>query len=727
MKKYTKGIVFLTTLVTSLFFCIAAPYEVYAVNEGVDRIQIEVSQDDYIHLERESPDDKVRLYTYTIFDNEDNEVAIFELRYGNRLFSTAHLWLTRNSETKEIIDVDSEFIWRSLSIDRGLIIYSESWRDLFGGYDYTYTVTSEILPEITAPKNIVWDKDGKPGKVKWDLVEEAENGYDVLIEKDGWTHTLSQVHRYDNEFGYSDFSDYINISGSYIATVYSVGGKYTGDSEITIGEVYVYNRPENEVDTTSQTWWATKKGKNISTIINWQPVAGAYGYWLTVWSSNGELAVSTIVHNTDRNFKTSYDCTYAIERENALYAENLSYTCSVRSLSGDIEVVANSNNATVSDYNTSPSVEEQVSDELTNANAENIVKTIDGIGLNNVAMAMQKSSDVLKSIESLESEYVKENNIEVNDPIVTHSDFKDTNINIVGAGLNAVSGSAIGVEISQIAVEDLKPVNRRLFRYSTQIGISLINDGMEIEGQLKCPITITMDAPQNIKLDRLVILHYHADGTYETIIPKLNDDNTITFSVTSFSTFAFAELVLYTESADDENIDDESPEDNSDENDTSENDYNDSDDEDENVYSNEWEKTADVWKYRKLDGIYAKNEWQMINGKWYYFNSDTNMTIDWQFINGMWYYLDGKNGDMQSDWQFINGQWYYLDPKDGDMQIGWVYWNKKWFFLNSEGNMVTGWNQINEKWYYMIEYGNCLIDTLTPDGYVVDENGAWIK
>jgi hypothetical protein len=41
---------------------------------------------------------------------------------------------------------------------------------------------------------------------------------------------------------------------------------------------------------------------------------------------------------------------------------------------------------------------------------------------------------------------------------------------------------------------------------------------------------------------RLVILHYKADGTYETISPYDNGDGTVSFTVTSFSPFIFAEL-----------------------------------------------------------------------------------------------------------------------------------------------------------------------------------------
>lgn len=58
------------------------------------------------------------------------------------------------------------------------------------------------------------------------------------------------------------------------------------------------------------------------------------------------------------------------------------------------------------------------------------------------------------------------------------------------------------------------------------------------------------------------------------------------------------------------------------------------------------------------------------------------------------------------------------------------------FYFDQNGNMVTGWKQIAGedgilRWYYFNPvpdnwYGACYINTTTPDGYVVDENGAWM-
>ncbi len=53
-------------------------------------------------------------------------------------------------------------------------------------------------------------------------------------------------------------------------------------------------------------------------------------------------------------------------------------------------------------------------------------------------------------------------------------------------------------------------------------------------------------------------------------------------------------------------------------------------------------------------------------------------------------------------------------------QIGWWYQNDDGSYLNN------GWNWIGGKSYYFTPEGYCLVNTTTPDGYTVDESGAWV-
>lgn len=57
----------------------------------------------------------------------------------------------------------------------------------------------------------------------------------------------------------------------------------------------------------------------------------------------------------------------------------------------------------------------------------------------------------------------------------------------------------------------------------------------------------------------------------------------------------------------------------------------------------------------------------------------------------------------------------------------WVSVKDNWYYLDGDGYMLTGWQEIDEKWYYLQEDGSCAVNTLTPDGYRVDQDGVWIQ
>ena len=52
--------------------------------------------------------------------------------------------------------------------------------------------------------------------------------------------------------------------------------------------------------------------------------------------------------------------------------------------------------------------------------------------------------------------------------------------------------------------------------------------------------------------------------------------------------------------------------------------------------------------------------------------------------------------------------------------------NSKWYYLNESGAMGTGWVFTNGKWYYLSNSGAMLSNT-TVNGYVLGNDGAWIK
>ena len=173
-----------------------------------------------------------------------------------------------------------------------------------------------------------------------------------------------------------------------------------------------------------------------------------------------------------------------------------------------------------------------------------------------------------------------------------------------------------------------------------------------------------------------------------------------------------------------------------------------------------WVSSGGRWWYRNADGSYPKSTWKLINGSWYYFESDGWMATGWKKLGGEWYYLT-SSGAMATGWVKLNGKYYFMNGSgvmqhdtwvdngayyvnsDGvwvegktsqnraessqtDTAAGWVsgggrWWyreadgsyprnswkviNGSWYYFDGSGWMVTGWLKRASSWYYL-EPGN---------------------
>lgn len=120
--------------------------------------------------------------------------------------------------------------------------------------------------------------------------------------------------------------------------------------------------------------------------------------------------------------------------------------------------------------------------------------------------------------------------------------------------------------------------------------------------------------------------------------------------------------------------------------------------------------------------------WHKINNQWYFRNSDGKERTGWMKENDAWYYFDA-NGIMQTGWlQDTDGNWYYLKD-NGMMEVGWFQDSSgAWYYLGSSGSMESNtWIYYKGKWYYIDAFGKLLFNSLTPDGYRVNEYGEWIN
>lgn len=83
-------------------------------------------------------------------------------------------------------------------------------------------------------------------------------------------------------------------------------------------------------------------------------------------------------------------------------------------------------------------------------------------------------------------------------------------------------------------------------------------------------------------------------------------------------------------------------------------------------------------------------------------------------------------------WEYINGNWWAFD-ENGYAKIGWLRDETfgGWFYIDPERGMQTGWVRLGGAWYYFHQVsdgrkGIMYAGRKTPDGYYVDENGAWM-
>ena len=164
------------------------------------------------------------------------------------------------------------------------------------------------------------------------------------------------------------------------------------------------------------------------------------------------------------------------------------------------------------------------------------------------------------------------------------------------------------------------------------------------------------------------------------------------------------------------------------------------------VTNPEWHQ----WKFMLTNNTMLFNRWAYIRNPyavgdqpkegWFYFNNDGIMQYGWYMdqATGKWYYAhresDGMLGTLIYGWHLDDqdGKWYYLDPTTGEMLLGWREIGGKWYYFNPTAPVQTwDYNEATGGWTFngstSRPYGSMYQNEMTPDGYQVDENGAWVQ
>ena len=423
------------------------------------------------------------------------------------------------------------------------------------------TATPTPEPERTklaAPDGIYW---GYNYTLVFNSVPEAKGYYDVQLMLGDKVIDSSRWHQNSSEEVISlDFNSFIYESGDYKVMIRS-SNRYDSDtyveSDWVESPVKTYVRPEAKLGAVIGYWDDTTPG-----LFHYTSVAGAGGYVLDIYFTNEETSTfDRTIGGMRRLFGRNHveeagqdrtaDMSSFIEQRGAGL-----YRVTVRALSSDVTAVANGTITGFSEYYDTTKTASQVKDALKDAlgssvPASDALATVkEKVSKSALKTAMQTDSETLEQVKALEDRYTKENKISVQAPEVSAAaaPYVDSGkIAMVGAGLNAAEGN---VQLSVGVPEKPEYVNNKYYKNTVQLAIELKNNNESIH-ELTIPISITMPIPAGLDANKLAILHYHENGSVESVTLKNNGDGTVTFTVTNFSTFVFAEKAETTDDSND--------------------------------------------------------------------------------------------------------------------------------------------------------------------------------
>ncbi len=407
--------------------------------------------------------------------------------------------------------------------------------------------------QLTAPADLKW---GNNYAIQFIGLNESLDGiygnsyWDIEVYKDGELYDQTGLaDSYDG--GHSlPYSAHINESGTYKFRVRARAAyedkAYTDSEWSEWSAERTYVKPERELGVTVAYWDTEKTGE-----YHYVSVENASGYWTELYcvEPSGELfrlgAFGGYVRDSFRDAGGQLmDRSFAYDISN--YWGEGRYCIKVMALSNDIDEIANGPVGPVSDVLDTTANAEKLGNVLESAADRSAAEARDLLAgsaeISAIQMAMQTNDSFRGQIKSLEEKYAAEQGITLKAPLVSAQaqQYVDHGqVQVVGAGLNAAQGSDMGLQLDVTPEANRVPTHND-YQKNVQLDIRLVSNSQEVH-ELTVPVSVTMPVPQGLRASQLIILHYHEDGTIERTAFHDNGNGTITFTVTGFSTFVFAE------------------------------------------------------------------------------------------------------------------------------------------------------------------------------------------
>lgn len=121
-------------------------------------------------------------------------------------------------------------------------------------------------------------------------------------------------------------------------------------------------------------------------------------------------------------------------------------------------------------------------------------------------------------------------------------------------------------------------------------------------------------------------------------------------------------------------------------------------------YQASWQINPRGWRYGDTAGWYARNQWESIDGVYYYFDDDGYMVAN-KYVQGYWLGADGAwRYPYRASWRLNSRGWWYGDA------TGWYARNQ--------------WESIDGTYYFFDRNGYLLANQYIG-GYWLGASGAW--
>ena len=155
-----------------------------------------------------------------------------------------------------------------------------------------------------------------------------------------------------------------------------------------------------------------------------------------------------------------------------------------------------------------------------------------------------------------------------------------------------------------------------------------------------------------------------------------------------------------------------------------------------------WQKVGDTWYYY-ASGSIVKDTWIVdkigttpnltayyvdVEGKWIESAVYLGCEGEWILNQAGWWFQREDGTYPKNEFEYINGKWYFF-IENGYMKTGLLNnletGNISYFYPDGSMAENAGWIALEDGSYIYVNGRYCVAGKETPDGYQMDEDGKW--